>query len=159
MRLQRGWAPLRLGCGASSKEWMMRNIKQEKGQSSVELAFSLLLLIPIMLALIDFAFIIRQYIAVSNAANAGAAYGASGKNEALDVLGIQAAALSESPDTVCDGPSGKPTVVMPIPYNISGTDWWVKVTVKCKVKGLLVMPGILPNLEVAVTAERRVAQW
>jgi Flp pilus assembly protein TadG len=136
----------------------MRRIKQEKGQSAVELAFSLMLLIPIVFALIDFSYIFRQYIGVTNAANAGVAYGADGKNQALDTAGIQAAALGESTDIVCDSASGKPTVSAPS-VSLSGTDWWIRVTVTCKVKGLLILRGLSPNINLSVSAERRVAQW
>jgi Flp pilus assembly protein TadG len=106
---------------------------REAGQSMVELALMLALLITLVLGVTDFARYVGEYIQVVNAANAGAQYAAAGSSNSQNTAGITAAAQTDlgslypapgatiNVSTANDGTSEnmtKATVTVTIPYHV-----------------------------------------
>jgi Flp pilus assembly protein TadG len=71
---------------------------EEQGQSLVELAFTLPLLLVVLVGTIDAGRVIYAAIEVANAARAGVAYGAQNPVTASDLTGMQTAALKDGPN-------------------------------------------------------------
>jgi Flp pilus assembly protein TadG len=72
-----------------------RSRSSEPGQSAVEFAFVLPVLIVLLLAVADFGRVFFVSVAVNNAARAGAQYGSQAKATAQDTPGIQTAAAND----------------------------------------------------------------
>lgn len=71
---------------------------RDRGQSSVELALSVPMLIVLLLAAVELGRIFYVQISVSNAARAGVQYGAQSITIANDNNGMQQAALADAPN-------------------------------------------------------------
>ncbi|MBM4461228.1 MAG: pilus assembly protein [Chloroflexi bacterium] len=125
----------------------------ESGQGLVESGLVFGVLMVIVLALIDFAFIFQAYIGVVNAADVGAAYGASSPSAAANQAGISSAALADQSNWSC---------ASPIVTSSTATDAYgysqVQVTVRCQVSNLIAIQGVIGNVQVSSTAVRRVLQ-
>lgn len=77
---------------------MMRTIKSaircDRGAALIELAVALPLLVAIFAATVDFARVFNASIALTNAARAGALYGAANVANSSDTAGMQSTALA-----------------------------------------------------------------
>ncbi len=73
---------------------------QSKGQSSVELALSLPLLIALLLVVVETGRICLVAIALASAARAGVQYGAQNLTTVSDIVGMQNAAKADAPGLV-----------------------------------------------------------
>lgn len=119
--------------GTNGKE-NMTGIRSERGQSIVELALVLPLLVVLAIAATDFAHGVSEYTQVVNAANAGAQYGSTGPSESTNATAISAAVQADLgslyPQTgasitssASDDGTGeslnKVTVTVSIPYHMS----------------------------------------
>jgi Flp pilus assembly protein TadG len=71
---------------------------REAGQSLVELALVTPLLVIVLVATVEFGRMAYAKIAVTNAARAGVAYGAQNVFKAVDLTGMQNAALNDGAD-------------------------------------------------------------
>ena len=136
------------------------------GQSLVELAMVLPLLLILMVGVTEIGRFAYYDILVSNAARAGAQYGAQSLTAAADSNGIQTAAQNDGLDTLtvtstqlcgCDtapgGLGGCPTVSVctrPLVY--------VQVTTLQKIDSLFKYPGLPPSLTFTNTVTMQVAQ-
>ncbi|MBM4460075.1 MAG: hypothetical protein FJ011_20325 [Chloroflexi bacterium] len=125
----------------------------ETGQGLVEGALTCSMLLLLILAVVDFSFIFQSYMGMVNAADAGAAYGATSVAAASNTAVIASTALSDSSNWRCTGPVvASSTATDPYGY------LQVRVTVNCQVAGLIPIPGVLSNIQVSSTAVRRVQQ-
>ncbi len=146
---------------------MLRREKIEStqsGQTVVELA----LLLPLLLLLVVGVTEIGRYayydILVANAARAGAAYGAQGLAQSADMNGIKLAARADGLNTMTITPlqqcgctaaglTGCPSVaVCPIPLV------YIQVTAEEQFNSLFSYPGIPANLILTSTVTMRVSQ-
>jgi Flp pilus assembly protein TadG len=146
----------RLGCGT------------EGGQSLVELALILPLLLLLLVGIIEIGRFSYYSILVANAARAGAQYGAQSLITAADVAGIRAAAhndglpsLAVTPRQLC-GCTGAtlgacstiaPTCVLPDHPLV-----YVQVTATHRFPSLFNYPGLPASLRLTSTEKMRVAQ-
>jgi Flp pilus assembly protein TadG len=67
-----------------------RNLRKERGQSLVELAFALPIFLVLLMGVIDFSWGLKSWISVTNAAREGARYGAvncASANDSADLDG------------------------------------------------------------------------
>jgi Flp pilus assembly protein TadG len=71
------------------------------GQSAVEFAMILPVLIVLLLVALDFARLYNMGLAVTDAARAGAQYGAQNPATAVNVLAIEQAACNSMPNVAC----------------------------------------------------------
>jgi Flp pilus assembly protein TadG len=78
-----------------------RQRKSRAGQSAVELALVLPVLIVLLLVALDFARLYNMGMAVTDAARAGAQYGAQNPAAAANVLGMEQAACNSMPNIAC----------------------------------------------------------
>ena len=131
----------------------MKHIRSEKGQSLIEAALVLTVLLLLVLGVINFALIFYVHVGVVNAANVGATYAGASPARANDLTGITAMALGESGDWRCNG---QPAVTSTLGSDPSG-GVTVRVTVRCQVAGLVPMPLGFDEVTVSGTAVRRVA--
>lgn len=76
----------------------LRNLRGESGNAMVELALSVSLAITLLVGAAEFGTLAYSAIEVSNAAHAGAAYGAQSHITADDVSGMKTAATNDAPD-------------------------------------------------------------
>src|ERR1700724_931527 len=77
---------------------LRRGLKDEQGQSFVELALTLPVLTVILLGAAEFGRLAYAAIEVSNAARSGVAYGAQSPDKAADTTGMQTAATNDGSD-------------------------------------------------------------
>ena len=78
--------------------WRQNRSSQEAGQSLVELAVALPLMLLMLLGVVEFGQVAYVSIELSKAAMAGVQYGAQNGNTATDNTGIQNAASAAAPD-------------------------------------------------------------
>jgi Flp pilus assembly protein TadG len=165
-----------------------RRLRNDSGQSLLELALLLPMLIAMLLGVIELGRYAYISILVANAARAGAAYGAQSLEQSVDTLGIQAAAESDFRNQVNGQDAGTLIVLPPViscgcdsngtigngnvgpacstPSNPgagncgSGTHWVVMVSVTASgtFNSLFNYPGIPSTLTVSSTATLRVPQ-
>jgi Flp pilus assembly protein TadG len=162
-------------------------ISPERGQSLLEVALLTPVILALLVGIIDFGRYAYMGILVENAARAGAAYGAQGRNESADTAGIQAAAdndfangqsltgLGVTSFTSCGCDSGG-TVTLQGQTTVACTTAgnpkldtscaggvqghyvvMVSVTASGKFNALFNFPGIPKSLTVTRTATMRVA--
>jgi len=130
----------------------MKHVRSESGQSLIEGALMITLLMLLVMGLIDFAFVFQAYLGVVNAANVGVTYAATSSIAANDLSGITAAALSETDIWHC---IDQPNVAHTLSTDSYGYSM-VSVTVSCQVADLMAIPSSLNNIQVSATAVRRV---
>lgn len=125
-----------------------------RGQSLIELALVVPVLIVVLLGIAEFSRLWYAYITVDNAARVGAQYGAQSREAARDVAGIEAA-VREEIATLFDVTPSNPSV-----YVLNGTDPYgyafVSVTVTYFFHPLLPVPGIPSSLNLTKTSIMRV---
>ena len=83
---------------------LKNRMKEEDGQSLVELALTMPLLIGLLVGAVEYSRMAFASIEVQNAAMAGVQYGAQDTTTAADTTGIQTAASADAPDITL-GPS------------------------------------------------------
>ncbi|MGH8013726.1 MAG: TadE/TadG family type IV pilus assembly protein [Candidatus Binataceae bacterium] len=123
----------------------------ERGQSAVELALLAPVLILILLAAADFGRLFYTSIAVSNAARAGAQYGAQSVITAADANGMVAAAQSDGTNIAdltasaqqCTCQNSTSVALCPAAYCVGDT-WatFVEVDTHATFNTLLSYPGV-----------------
>lgn len=127
------------------------------GQSLVELALVMPLLLIILLITVDGARVFTAHLAIGNVAREGVNFGSRSSENAEDTSGIQAAALQEL------GGSGTIHGVAPT-VNVQGPDACVdsggydcvRVTVNYTFRTLFSFPGLPDQIELSRSAQMRV---
>jgi Flp pilus assembly protein TadG len=132
----------------------MKFFRSQRGQSLVEGALTISILMMLVLGLIDFAFVFSAYIGVVNAANAGAVYASTSPISANNLNGITAAVMSETNNWRCVGQPPVSRSFAPDGYGYTK----VTVTVACQVAGLVAIPNSFNQITVSASAVRRVRQ-
>lgn len=127
------------------------DLHADEGQALLESTVTFGLLIVLIVGIINFGFIFRTLISITNAANVGAMYAASSTTAANDLTRIRAAALAESTGWNCSNPDVARTLGTDGDGNPS-----VSVTVRCTVIDLIVLPSIPGEITVSHTAVRRI---
>lgn len=144
-----------------------------RGQSYIELAFTLPLLLPLLVGTVDFgrAFYVHQEVVA--AARAGAQYGSQSVATAADVSGIRAAALTNAPNvqgfTSGSTSSSYCTCQSPVPTGETGCGnsycngansqaTYVSVTSTATFTTLLNYPGIAHSIPMSATAIMQVQE-
>jgi Flp pilus assembly protein TadG len=142
-----------------------------KGQSFVELALCLTVLIPLLLLSIDFGRVFYAYITVSDAARAGVQFGAESLATAANTSGIKSAVLNDSSNVSLA--SGYPTIsqctcvstattvsICSSAYNCSDNPGatYVTVSVSASISTFGRYPGLSNPITVTKTAEMQVLQ-
>lgn len=129
-------------------------MKSEAGQSLVELALSLPLLLLLLLGAVEMATVIYDSIAVENAAMAGIQYGSQTTITAADTTGIQNAAaasapslsLTTTPTTSCICSDGNSSACEPTDCpNGANIETILTVNTKTTITLPIYFPG-LPNI-------------
>jgi Flp pilus assembly protein TadG len=148
----------------------------ESGQSLLELALILPLLLLLLLGTIDMGRLFYMSIEVSNAARAAAQYGSQNPGTALDTTGMPKAAQADAPDLyssgllnvtvqtpVClcvgtTGPSGTPSSSTCATVCTAGTDLfeWVQVNTQATFTPWFPWPGIPSSVPLNGQATLRV---
>jgi Flp pilus assembly protein TadG len=132
----------------------MKHLRAESGQSLVESAALIVLLVIIVLGVVDFTFIFRTYLSLANAANVGATNAARSLAAANNLGGITAAALSETSSWGC---IGQPTVTTATGADSTGGST-ISVTISCEVAGLIAIPNSINHVVATATVVRRIKQ-
>ena len=126
--------------------------RAEGGQALIESVVTFGLLITLVVAIVNFGFIFRTLIGVTNAANVGAVYASQSATAANDTPGIKDAVVGESELQHCSNPEVSSVVVADGEYKR------VSVTVSCKVVGLFSFPGVPSEITLSQKVDRRVMQ-
>ena len=144
---------------------------RHKGQSAVELAGSMAILSILLVLACDFGRMYYAYVTVSDAARAGAQFGAQSLVTAANVPGITAAVTNDAANI--SPASGSPTVsqctcssvtsvvsVCPSSYNCSDNPQatWVTVSVSAPFTTLMGYPGLSNPVTLTNTAQMQVLQ-
>lgn len=120
--------------------WLRKSVKNQRGQTLVELALVLPVIILILFGILEFGRIFHSYIVITNAAREGARLGAVGKPDDEIIMRIrEAAPLYEAPTRL------KVTRLEP---NQSGRTPGLPLTVEVTYDVELVTPlfsSVLPN--------------
>jgi len=154
--------------------------RSESGQSLLELALAMPLLLVLALGVIELGRYAYIAILVGNAAQAGAAYGAQSLPQSVDTAGIQAAAdndfqnngqnvssltVTSAVSCGCDSAgtvtgAGCTTDINPTAGTCTSGHWVVMVSVTASgtFNALFNFPGIPTSLSVSKTSTMRVAQ-
>jgi Flp pilus assembly protein TadG len=126
------------------------------GQSLVELALILPVLIILMLGAVDFGRVYFAHVSVTNAARNGADYAASGSTAAADTAGIRDAAVADTTNLLYSSPTN------PLVSVATGTDsqgrLYADVTVNYTFTTIFPWPGLPNAFNVARTVRARVAE-
>ena len=146
--------------GPRSTTWRGRFLRrlmgEGRGQSLVELALLLPVLLILVLGTIDFGRVFFAYISVTNAARNGADYAAEGQAATADLDGIRTTALADTGDLPNTSPTNPGVAVA------TGTDsqgrLYADVTVSYAFTTLFPWPGIPDSLDVQRTVRARVAE-
>jgi Flp pilus assembly protein TadG len=142
---------------------------RERGQSLVELAFVVPLLLLLLVGIIEIGRFAYYSILVSNAARAGAQYGAQSLANASDGLGIAAAAnrdgqggtgltVSSTQQCGCTGNTLSGTCPATLCVAPNHALVYVRVKVIGSFPSLFNYPGLPSNIDVTSIEEMRVAQ-
>jgi Flp pilus assembly protein TadG len=134
------------------------NLKRQTGQATIELAFSLLLLISIILGMYDCALAFQEYIQVVSAADAAVTYASKGQAQAINYDEIRNAGRAESGGTVCGGGNN---LVFTIHDRVNDGYGGQRVTidVSCNLAlagGMIALPSGLDHVVVQASATRRI---
>ena len=123
----------------------------EAGQALLESVVTFGLLIALSVAIINFGFIFRTLISVTNAANVGAMVASTSTTAANNLTAISGAALAESDLWHCVNPAVSRALQTDGDGNPS-----VSVTVSCAVVDLIAFPGVPSEVNIARTVVRRI---
>ena len=104
------------------------------------------LLITLVVAIVNFGFIFRTLIGVTNAANVGAVYASKSAAAATDAPGIEDAVRGESNLGNC--------TTLTVESKPTGAS--VPVTVRCTVGSLLAFPGVPSEITIERSVVRRI---
>lgn len=137
---------------------MILKRKWMRGQSAVEMALALPVLLLILLAIADFGRIFYQAVEIASAARAGVQYGAQTYVTAIDYTGMQQAATNDasavsgmtaaaSDFCMCNG-----SVVACSPPACAEPQLFVQVTTSSTFHTLLNYPGIPSSVPLSSTA-------
>jgi Flp pilus assembly protein TadG len=88
-----------------ARGWIRRNVSagSEAGQTLVEFALALPLLLALTIGAVDLGRLVYMSVETSNAAHAGARYGCQNSASSGDFTGMRAAATNDAPDLVGTG--------------------------------------------------------
>ena len=152
---------------------MKRLFVSDDGVAIVELALIAPFLILLTIGIIDIGRFARDSIEISNAARAGAEFGAYSAANSTNVMGIQSAATSDATDVAllstdvssstycsCGATPGTPVVACnptPVCAASDHRDMFVTVTVTKSFKPLIGYPGITSTLPVKRTATQEIS--
>ena len=125
--------------------------RAEGGQALIESVVTFGILIVLIVGIVNFGFIFRTLISVTNAANIGAMYASTSENAAGDLANIRLAALADSENWHCDDP----TVSSKGGADESGNPN-VSVTVSCQIVDLITFPGVPSEITLSRTVVRRI---
>ena len=142
---------------------------EERGQSLVEMALVLPLLLLLVVGIIEIGRYAEMSLLVTNAARAGVQYGAQNLATAGDTTGIQNAAHNESPvvttagvtSSILCGCSGQTPGACPVTSACGSSSHavvYLKVTTTANFSPLFNYPGIPSLTTLNGSAEMRVAQ-
>ncbi len=127
--------------------------RDQRGQAFVEIALIMVVMVPMILGIINFAFIMKSSTDVMTAASAGAAYAAQSSSNMGNLAGIQTVtAASNGNSWRC---AGTPTVSSSSVSDAYG-EYSVTVSVRCNVAGMLPMVGLPTAYPVSRSAVRQV---
>jgi Flp pilus assembly protein TadG len=137
---------------------MVSRRKWRAGQSTVEMAIAAPVLVVLLLAVADFARVSYAAMEVASAARAGVQYGAQSYVTAIDLTGMQNAAITDGKDVqgltaaasdfcMCNG-----AVVACSPPACSEPQNFVQVTTKATFNTVLSYPGIPSPVNLSSTA-------
>lgn len=129
-----------------------RRRQKSRGQSLVEFAVLLPLLVLILALAADFGRAFTAYIAISSAAREGAAYGMQSTIQANDAAGIEAAVLADAPNIW----GTAPTVSVAPPSKDAQNYDKVSVTVNYTFSTILPIPPIPNTVALTRTVSMRV---
>jgi Flp pilus assembly protein TadG len=119
----------------NAKESMKTSLKSEKGQSLVELALSLIVLLMLLLGAVEFSLALFQYVTIRDAAQEGALYGSINPT---DENGMKARAIDAASDVV-------------VLTNADIVVSWNNPAKKCEGLSSIVTPSGTSNVPHAVT--------
>ncbi len=124
--------------------------RRERGQSLVELALVLPLLMLVILGAIDFGRVFYASMTVAGAARNGAQYASENPT---DTTGIQSAALDDAGSL-----DPAPTVTVSGPTSDGNGGEYVRVQVDHEFSTLIPWPGLPSSIEISRAVTMRVAQ-
>jgi Flp pilus assembly protein TadG len=121
--------------------------KKSRGQSLVEFAVLLPVLVMILALAADFGRAFTAYIAISGAAREGAAYGMQSSDKAIDTAGIATAVQNDigSDGNIWGTGVGVNSETGTEPSEMGGYEY-VEVTVTYTFSPIMPMPGSIPTL-------------
>lgn len=127
-----------------------------RGQALVELALTAPVLIVLMLGAIDFGRVYFAQVAVTNAAQNGAAYAAQNATSAADTVGIKAAATADTGELLQKSASN-PAVTVTTGNDAQGR-LYADVKVHYTFTTIFPWPGLTSSFSVDRTVRARVSQ-
>ncbi|HUI40904.1 MAG TPA: TadE/TadG family type IV pilus assembly protein [Terriglobia bacterium] len=144
-------------------------LRQEAGQALLETALLIPALLMILVGVIELGRLAYFSIETSNAAHAGAQYGAQSATSAVDNSGMQQAALSDGADVpglsatassfcTCSGGTGTVTCALSSCTAPARLVQWVKVSTSATEAPLLHYPGLPSSFALTGQAIMRVEQ-
>ena len=135
---------------------MIRRGRYQRGQSLVEFALLLPVLLLIVLGAIDFGRLYYSYVSITNGARNGAHYASSSAQATSDLEGIRDAVLGDTSGLPDTSPSNPDVGVA------TGTDGqgrlYADVTVSYTFSVLVPWPGIPETIDMERTVRARVAE-
>lgn len=135
---------------------MLGRARHQRGQSLVEFALLLPLLLIIALGVFDFGRVYFAYVSVTNAARNGAQYASFSTERAGDLEGIRGAALADTENLLNTSPTN-PDVSAATGLDSQGKTY-ASVTVSYTFETLFPWPGIPDSVDVERTVRMRVAE-
>jgi Flp pilus assembly protein TadG len=144
-----------------------RIFTDRRGQSSVELALSIPLLIVLLLASVEFGQIFYTQICVTNAARAGVQYGAQNITTAGDTSAAVQAALADAPNVTgltatashfCQCANGAASTCLATDCSGSHRLLYVQVNTSAPYTPMMSYPGLPGSLTLTGEATMRVPQ-
>jgi Flp pilus assembly protein TadG len=144
-----------------------RLLKGRRGQSVVEFALSVPLLIVLLLAAVEFGQIFYTQISVINAARAGVQYGAQNITSAGDASGMQQAALADAPNIAgltatathfCQCANGSASTCLATDCSGSHRLLFVQVNTSAVYTPMMSYPGVPGSMTLTGQATMRVPQ-
>lgn len=142
-------------------------LKRARGQAAVELAFSVPLLIVLLLVVVEAGRICLVAVALSSAARAGVQYGAQSLTTVSDTAGMQNAAKADAPNLIgmtatgsyyCKCSDGSSSTCLSTDCASSHRLMYVKVATSATYTPIVNWPGILTTTTLSSQAIMRVAQ-
>ena len=135
---------------------MRRRTRYQRGQSLVEFALLLPILLIIVLGVTDFGRLYFAYVSVTNAARNGAHYASASTEKAADLDGIRGAALADTENLLNTSPTN-PDVSAQTGLDGQGKTY-TSVTVNYTFETLLPWPGVPDSVDMQRTVRMRVAE-